>query len=236
MENIDLMQHLRKCEYCKGKDGKPKDIYETFQSAVDTVKYVEESRGIFLNIYKCPQNNGWHLTKKNANFEFTERKKTLFQNNNIPLKSFNDTWEYIEDDEEKIDDENDNEKIFMPTKINQNEIPIMKIECISETKLTISGKITEFHKNVNIEKIFKINLQNIFCSNIVKNILDGKIHQITVFVENNGKIESYTVLIMEKLLNENKIIKGNKITMNIIGKSINSINMWCCNNVLNINY
>jgi hypothetical protein len=236
MENIDFMQHLRKCEYCKGKDGKPKDIYETFQSAFDTVKYVEESRGIFLNIYECPQNNGWHLTKKNANFEFIERKKTLFQNNNIPLKSLNDIWEYIDDDVKKIDDENNNEKTFIQIKINQNEIPIKKIECISETKLKISGKITEFHKNVDIEKIFKINLQNIFCSNIVKNILDGIIHQITVFVENNSKIESYTVLIMEKLLKENKIIKGNKITINIIGKSINGINMWCCNNVLNINY
>jgi len=40
---------------------------------------------------------------------------------------------------------------------------------------------------------------------------------------------------MEKLLNGNKIIKGNKITINIVGKSINGINMWCCNSVLSIN-
>jgi len=231
MKNIDSMQHLRKCEYCKGKDGKPKDIYETFQSAVDTVKYIEESRGIFLNIYECPQKNGWHLTKNDANSEFVERKETLFQNNNIPLKSSNGSWEYIEDDVEVINEEDDNEKVFIQSKIVHKEIPIQKVECIPETKLKISGKIIEFHKNVDIEKIFKINLQNIFCANMIKNILNGIIHQITVSVESNNKIESYTILIMEKLLSGNKIIKGNKITINIIGKSINGINMWCCNNI-----
>jgi len=235
MENINSMQHLRKCEYCKGKDGKPKDIYETFQSAVDTVKYIEESRGIFLNIYKCPENNGWHLTKNNANSEFVERKESLFHNNNIPIKSHNGSWEYIEDDVEKINGENDNEKVFIQSKIIHKEIPIQKIECVSETKLEISGKIIEIYKNVDIEKVFKINLQNLFCANMVKNILDGIIHQITVFVENNKKMDSYTILIMEKLLKGNKIVKGNKITINIIGKSINGINMWCCNNVLSIN-
>jgi hypothetical protein len=229
MGNIDSTQYLRKCEYCKGKDGNPKDIYETFQSAVDTAKHIEESRGIFLSIYRCPQNNGWHLTKNNADSEFVERKETLFQSNNIPLKSSNGSWEYIEDDVKEIND--DNEKIFVQSRKIQKEIPIKKIECVSETELTISGKIIEFHKNVNIEKIFNINLQNIFCANIVKNIFEGIIHQITVFVDNNNKTESYTILIMEKLLKGKKIIKGNRITINIIGKSINGIYMWCCKNV-----
>ena len=102
VENIDLMQHLRKCGYCRGKDGKPKDIYETFQLAVDTVKHIKENRGIFLNIYKCPQNNGWHLTKNNANSEFVEGKEALFQNNIFLLKSPNGFWEYIEDYVEEI--------------------------------------------------------------------------------------------------------------------------------------
>jgi hypothetical protein len=232
MDNIDLMQHLRKCEYCNGKDGKPKDIYETFQSALDTVKYIEESRGIFLNIYECPRKNGWHLTKNNANSEFVERKESVFKNNNIPLKSSNGSWEYIEDNEAEINEENENEKLFIQSKIIQKETPIQKIECIPDKKLTISGKITELYKNVDIEKIFKINLQNILCASLVKNILDGIIHQITVFVKSDNKIESYTILIMEKLLKGNRIIKGNRITVNIIGKSINGINMWCCNNVL----
>jgi len=236
MGNIDSMQYLRKCEYCKGKDGNPKDIYESFQSAVDTVKYIEESRGIFLSIYKCPQNNGWHLTKNNANSEFIERKETLLQNNDIPIKSSDGSWEYIEDKDEGINEEVDYEKICMQSKKVQREIPIKKIECLSETEIKISGKIIEFHKNVDIEKIFKINLQNLFCANIVKNILDGIIHQITIFVENNDKMESYIILLMDKLLKGNKIIKGNRITINIIGKSINGISMWCCNNVLDINF
>jgi len=39
-----------------------------------------------------------------------------------------------------------------------------------------------------------------FCANMVKNILDGIIHQITVFVENHNKIENYTILLMENRL------------------------------------
>ncbi|MDR0556976.1 MAG: hypothetical protein LBG43_03775 [Treponema sp.] len=51
----DLEQlHLEKCEYCRGKDGKNKDIYKTLEYAMDTIEYLEKERNIYLNPYPCP--------------------------------------------------------------------------------------------------------------------------------------------------------------------------------------
>jgi hypothetical protein len=233
MENIDQMPHLRKCEYCRGKDGKEKDVYETFQSAFDTAKHIEENRKIYLNVYQCPHGNGWHLTKNNASSEIIERKEMLFQNNNIPLKSSDGSWEYIKDMTNEIEEEKYNERDVVKNKNARKDIPIKKVECQSEVRIKeLSGKIMEFIKDVNIEKIFKIDLKNAFCANMIKNILEGVVNQITIYVENNNQFESYTILIMDRLLQNNKMIRGDEIKLNIIGKSINSINMWCCNKVI----
>jgi hypothetical protein len=233
MENIDQMPHLRKCACCRGKDGKKKDVYETFQSAFDTAKFIEEDRKIFLNVYPCPYGNGWHLTKNNASSEIIERKEILFQNNNIPLKSSDGSWEYIKAKTSEVEEDKYNETNISQNKNSRKDVPIKKMECQSEVMIKeLSGIIMEFIKNVNIEKIFKINLQNVFCATMIKNILDGVVNQITIYVESNNKYESYTVLIMEKLLQSNKIVRGNEIKLNIIGKSINGINRWCCNKVI----
>jgi hypothetical protein len=232
MENINQMLHLCKCEYCRGKDGKGKDVYDTFQSAFDTAKYIEEDRKVYLNVYQCPQGNGWHLTKNNASSEIIERKEILFQNNDIPLKSSDGSWEYVKDMTNKNEEEKFNEINILKNKNTKKDIPIKKIECQSEAMIKeLSGKIMEIIKNVNIEKLFRINLQNVFCANMIKNILDGIVNQITIYVENNDRFESYTILIMNKLLQSNKIVRGKEIKLNIIGKSINGINIWCCNKV-----
>jgi hypothetical protein len=233
METIDQTLHLRKCEYCRSKDGKKKDVYETFQAAFDTAKYIEEDRNIYLNVYQCPYGNGWHLTKNDASSEIVERKEMLFQNNDIPLKSSDGSWEYIKDRAGGIEEGQYNEVTVKQTKNTGKDIPIKKMECQSEAAVKeVSGKIMECIKNVNIENIFKMNLQNVFCANMIKNILDDVVNQITIYVENNNQLESYTILIMDKLLQGNKIVRGNGITLNIIGKSINGINMWCCNKVI----
>jgi hypothetical protein len=229
------MFHLQKCEYCRGKDGKQKDIYVSFQLAFDTAKFVEEVRGIFLNVYKCPYGNGWHLTKNNASFEILERKETLFQNNDIPLDSPDGSWEYIRDgldeNNELIESEFDN--IIIDKKECQQK-PIIKIEFKKENeKKVLIGKVMEIIENINIEKIFNINTQNIFCANLIKNILDGIINQITIYSENeeNGQLESYTILLKKELLKNNKIKKGNIIKLNLLGKTINKINRWYCDKI-----
>ena len=230
------MQHLRKCTYCRGKDGKDKDIYETFQYAFDTAKFVEENRGIFLNVYKCPHGNGWHLTKKNASTEIIERKDDIFKNNEIPLKSSNGVWEFIKDETiDNIVDEYELDEI----QINQRkeiiyQIPIIKVECIQNNEIIeINGKIMEIKENVNIGNIFKINIENFFCISLLKNILDGIVDQITIYVENknSNQFESYTILVKRDLL-ERRIKKGTQIKVNIFSKSINNIQMWCCKKVI----
>ena len=231
------MFHLKKCEYCRGKDGKEKEIYDNFQLALDTAKFIEEERKIYLNVYKCPRGNGWHLTKNNASSEIIERKETLFQNNDIPIKSSNGSWEYIkaESYDNSLFNENDFERIAVSkNKENQQSEPIVKIECKQETNtIIVSGKVMEIVENIDIEKIFNINIQNVFCANMIKNILDGVIDQITVYNKNEEKnhFESYTILTKRDFIKIHKIKKGNFIKLNIVGKTINNINKWCCNKI-----
>jgi hypothetical protein len=238
MGNGNKILYLRKCVYCRGKDGKEKDIYETFQIAFDTAKFIEEDRGIYLNVYKCPHNNGWHLTKSNASSEIIERKKNLFQNNDIPLISSDGSWEYYKDEHyENIKSyENDSKQtLIYVNKEKKHSIPIIKIECNQETNnIILFGKIMEVIKNVDIEKIFNINIQNTFCANIIKNILDDIIDQITIYVKNtkSNQLESYTILIKRELIKNNKISKGKTIKLSIVGKTINKINRWCCNKIM----
>jgi len=85
---------LKKCKHCHGKDGKQKDVYETFQSALDTASHIEKTRGIYLTVYKCPLGNGWHLTSNDSSYENYE-KETLFHSNEIPIASYDGSWEYI---------------------------------------------------------------------------------------------------------------------------------------------
>ena len=234
----EISQCLHKCEYCRGKDGKKKDVYETFQLALDTVKFIEESRGIYLSIYKCPIENGWHLTKNHASFDFIERKNSLFQNNNnIPLKASDGLWELVQEEINENDDFDENGLDDIIYEFRKNYVPsnpIVKIECNAEVSITgLSGKVMEIVKNVNIEKIFKINIQNAFFVSMIKNLLDGIVHQITIYVENKekNKLDSYTILIKDSLLIKHKIIKGNDIKINLIGKKINNVSAWCCNKV-----
>jgi hypothetical protein len=148
------------------------------------------------------------------------KEKMLFKNNNIPLESYNGSWEYVKDMINETEEEN---------------IPIKEMGCQSEVVVKeLSEKIINFIKSVNIEKGFKINLQNILCANIVKNTLDDIVNKITIYPEKNNQFESYTILIMDRLLKGNKIIRRKEITLNIIGKSINGINMWCCNDAMKL--
>jgi hypothetical protein len=228
------VRRLKGCKYCHGKDGKKKDVYVTFQSAFDTAKFIEEERGIYLSVYKCFHGNGWHLTKDNASSEINERKDALFQNNDIPINSHDGTWEYIKNspDEDSYLNENEFEEKIKKHKPKKN--PIIKIECKQEkSNLIITGKIMNIIMDVNIEKIFNINTQNIFCAKLIKNILDGIVDQITLYVENEeqNQFESYTILLKRELV-KNNIKKGNIVKLNILGIKMNNIYKWCCNKIL----
>jgi hypothetical protein len=48
----------RPCTYCN------KDLYETEGAAESRAKILLKEEGVRLKVYKCPTQNGWHLTKK----------------------------------------------------------------------------------------------------------------------------------------------------------------------------
>jgi len=83
---------MKKCKHCKGRDGKEKDIYATFQSAMDTAEHIEKTRGIYLKVYKCEIGSGWHLTSNDDSSE------TLFHSNDIPAASRDGKWEFVQDE------------------------------------------------------------------------------------------------------------------------------------------
>jgi hypothetical protein len=220
--------NLQKCEYCKGSDGKAKIIYKTHISAIEAAKHLEELRGVFLTIFQCPHGNGYHLTKKNAKTNITQRKEQILNDIGIPLKSSNGLWEYIEDVKEN--DSDSNIAIIKNAKID----PIKKIEYnIANSNLNIIGRIMELNFKINIENLFKIDLNNIIASNIMKNIFRGTISQITIFSEERKDkiIESYTLLVDENIMNNSKFSKGDFARISIIGKEINNVKFWYCNKI-----
>jgi hypothetical protein len=236
----DLEQlHLEKCDCCKGKGGKNKDIYKTLEFAMDTIKHLEKERNIYLNPYLCPYGNGYHLTKNNADTEIKQRKKIIFQNNGIPLKSSNQSevlWEYenVEDNEEK----NIEEEYRIHEEINnrKQETPIIKVLPEENNSLNIiEGKVIEIIDKIDIEKYFNVNLENVICANIFKELLKDTICQTTIYTnfENKDRKNSFTILVEKRILKQNKVEKGNIIKVNIKCKSYNNIKIWFSNEIIN---
>ena len=54
-----------KCYLCAGSNGSAKALYETENSAQKRAKIIQKEQGVKLNVYRCPYNDGWHLTKRN---------------------------------------------------------------------------------------------------------------------------------------------------------------------------
>ena len=51
------------CAYCIDSYGRHKALYETFEGASKRADIIRKERGITLNVYECPHQAGWHLTK-----------------------------------------------------------------------------------------------------------------------------------------------------------------------------
>jgi hypothetical protein len=218
----EFLFNLQKCEFCKGKDGKEKEVYENFQLALGIAEYIRKERGIFLKVYECPHGNGWHLTKDNTPLETN-------QDNDIPLKSSDGSWEYIRDENHENNDFDYDNSIEINSELKQNiiPIPINKKDCNPEiNSLELSGKVMEIINNINIEKIFGITSQNDFFNSII--------NQITIYVENNenNQLDSYTILVKKKMIKKKNINKGDQIKVNITVININNIKRWYCNKIL----
>lgn len=51
------------CEYCTDGDGNSKQLYFSREGAMKRAKIIANERGLHLEVYRCPHENGWHLTK-----------------------------------------------------------------------------------------------------------------------------------------------------------------------------
>jgi hypothetical protein len=226
------LERWGKCEFCKGKDGKAKDIYETIQGAIDAAKFLEKERGVYLNPYKCPRGSGWHLTKNNADGELVERQEEIFIDNEIPVKSSGGAdiaWEYVGVNERPV--EHNDESAPPKKKVGKTSAPILKIECESEDQtITIAGKIMEIHPNVNVEKYFGVSFDHAFSAVMAKEFLNKEICQITAYVEKlkTGQLASYTFFMEKSAMLKNNIAVGCQAHLALKAKIINNRKAWHC--------
>ncbi|MCY0965164.1 hypothetical protein [Parathalassolituus penaei] len=51
------------CHYCTDGNGRPKQLYLTYESAQKRAHLRYQEDGVRLNVYECCHNRGWHLTK-----------------------------------------------------------------------------------------------------------------------------------------------------------------------------
>ena len=55
--------HLGKCSFCKDANGNPKELYATYEAAKRAASFaIEKGDAVYLEVYKCPCSNGYHLT------------------------------------------------------------------------------------------------------------------------------------------------------------------------------
>lgn len=54
------------CPSCVDGNGTPKDLYSNEESARRRAAILHEEWKLELNIYECPDHDGWHLTKQSV--------------------------------------------------------------------------------------------------------------------------------------------------------------------------
>jgi hypothetical protein len=227
------------CPRCTGGDGENKEIYDTAEDARRTAQHIKAERGIQLKIYQCEFGNGWHLTKDNDYCEINGGKKHALQDIGIPLRSAYYSgirWEYVDGDSderaaaERAPALDTVENVFRCSRKLPREKPAIKAEAgMSGKNISITGVVVEIIKNISIEKIFNINLQNILAAKAAKIFLDDEYQQITVLVKSGaGQRKSYTALVKKTLMQKRKIIKGDTVSIAVIGECINGKNIWRC--------
>ena len=52
------------CTVCTDSMGSPKELYESEAAATKRAKIIRKEQGVHLSVYRCPYNDGWHLTKR----------------------------------------------------------------------------------------------------------------------------------------------------------------------------
>ncbi|MDR2097024.1 MAG: hypothetical protein LBP37_00720 [Spirochaetaceae bacterium] len=223
---------IKICPHCTGSDGNSKEIYDSPEEAMQRAEHIKETRGVQLKIYRCEYGNGWHLTKKNLPDEAFNHRCEILVRNGIPLSPVTNSrvaWEFIEDTDK---DDVPALRTAAPV-LPSYKKPIVRVECKTNSKdILLTGKVTEIIKNVNIEKVFNINLESAITASLFKDFTDEPHHQITVHAENSeGGINSYTVLVKKSFMQKIGITKGANVKIFIGKKQIINKNIWYCHNI-----
>jgi hypothetical protein len=121
--------------------------------------------------------------------------------------------------------------------IYDSKVPILYIESKKNKVVTLIGKIAEIVKDVDIGKTFNININNSIGAGFLKEFQKGPYQQITIHTTNleEANKDSYTTLILDCIMNDGRIKKGDNVIVKLIGKEILNINKWYCNDIKKIN-
>lgn len=204
---------------------------------MSAVEYIKKTRGPLLKVYECPYETGWHLTKDSAEYDTENRTRRMLQNNDIPLSSRYDgkvKWEYVE--EKTAEDPGASIKKPVLSKVPPDKPvkPIVRIDAKKGCRnISLEGRVVEIVKNISIENIFKIDLDNLFSASLAKDFLDDEYRQITVHAVRRGanRIDSYTALVKKALMQKHKIKKDDEVNIVVSGKCINNKTVWYCDSV-----
>ncbi|MDR2795862.1 MAG: hypothetical protein LBB47_04030, partial [Spirochaetaceae bacterium] len=161
------------CPYCSSGDGGKKEIYDSSEAAMDAAEYIKKERGVLLKIYKCPYETGWHLTKDNTVVDPENHKRRILLDNGIPLSPAHNSrvsWEYVEEKNTDAPEVRGEKTVSGNTgKLppGKPEKTIVRIEARKNGKnIQLEGRVVEIVKNISIENIFKIKLDNLFQASI----------------------------------------------------------------------
>jgi hypothetical protein len=220
-----------KCEYCRGQDGEEKDIYATRRAAGEMARRFEQEHDILLAVYPCPRGNGFHLTRDRDTPQDIPRKSTGAL-----------SWEYV-GPEAASGMGRDTPPVKPPLSKKQDR-PIRKVAGGNTTReREITGTVMEIIENIDVEKLFQINRDNVFALHFLQPYLTGGITQITLYSKQgasgpgergqDGKpaIQSYTALLPTAGIPK-KLRKGQQLTLRAIGKTINQVNRWVCTKIV----
>lgn len=61
--DIEYLDKFGDC-LCTDRKHQFKDIYESEHEAENQAKYLNDIQGVYLLVYPCPYNAGWHLTQR----------------------------------------------------------------------------------------------------------------------------------------------------------------------------
>ncbi|MDR2444684.1 MAG: hypothetical protein LBD44_01935 [Spirochaetaceae bacterium] len=226
------------CPYCNGSGGDRKEVYDSPEDAISTAEYIKKERGTLLKVYKCPYETGWHLTKDNEADGTENRKQKILRDNGIPLSSRYDSrvkWEYVEEDHDRSGAYSEEAASQRPHKSQRGgtDKNIKRIEPREKDKnIPLEGRVAEIVKKISIERIFKIDPDNLFSANLAKDFMDGEYQQITVHADSGGGlILSYTVLVKKSLIQKYKIKKNDTVKIVVSGKRVNNKTVWRCEGI-----